>query len=181
MIGFITKRVYHLLGWKLVGRYPRELNYLILIVAPHTSNWDFPLGLLVKFWLKIDAKYYAKASLFKWPLGVFMRSIGGRPVDRSKNNDLVGQAVQDFKDHERMHLLFTPEGTRKRTEKFKSGFYYIAVQTGAPILPISFDYEHKTIKITPPMYMRGDGEMEIEEIRDLYKGIKGKIPENGVF
>jgi len=181
MIGCITKRVFHLLGWKLAGRYPRELNHLILIVAPHTSNWDFPLGLLVKFWLKMDVDYYAKASLFKWPLGIFMRSIGGRSVDRSKNNNLVGQAVADIKSNERLHLLFTPEGTRSRMDKFKSGFYYIAVQSGVPILPISFDYEKKLINIMPVMYMRGDGASELEEIRDLYKGIKGKNPENGIL
>jgi len=181
MIGCITKRVFHLLGWKLAGRYPRELNHLILIVAPHTSNWDFPLGLLVKFWLKMRVDFYAKASLFKGPLGIFMRSIGGRSVDRSKNNNLVGQAVADIRNNGRLHLLFTPEGTRSRTEKFKSGFYYIAAQSGVPILPISFDYKLKQITMMPIRYMRGDGPSELEEIRDLFKGIEGKCPENGIF
>ena len=181
MIGRITKRVFHLIGWKLVGRFPHEVNHLILIVAPHTSNWDFPLGILVKFWQKIEAKYYAKASLFRWPLGVIMKYLGGRPVDRSKNQNIVTEAVEDFKNNMKHCVLITPEGTRKRTEKFKTGFYYIAVESGAGVLPITFDYESKEIRIMPLMYMRGDGLSEVEEIRDLFKGIKGKNPQDGVF
>lgn len=182
MIGYLTKPIYHLLGWKLKGRYPRELKHLILIVAPHTSNWDFPLGLLVKFWLRMDdVSYYAKASLFKGPLGLFLKSINGIPVDRSTNHNFVNQAVRDFKEKEIHRILFTPEGTRKRRDSFKTGFYYIAKEANVPILPIIFDYGLKEIRMLEPLYVRGDGPAEIEEIRSLFKGIKGKNPENGIF
>jgi len=181
MIRCVTKKVFHWIGWKLEGRYPREIEKLILIVAPHTSNWEFPLGMLVKFWLRMDVKYYAKASLFKGPLGFFLRLVGGVPVDRSKNNNLVGQAIQDFKTMDRLHILLTPEGTRKRTEKFKSGFYYIALEAGVPILPVVFDFGEKTIRMLPVISVRGDGASEVEEIRDIYKGVKGKNPADGIF
>jgi len=181
MIGRISKRIFHLIGWRLVGRFPNEIDHLILIVAPHTSNWDFPLGILVKFWLNIKATYYAKASLFKWPLGTVLKSLGGRPVDRSKNQNIVSTAVQDFKNNKRHRILITPEGSRRGSDKFKSGFYYIALESGAGVLPITFDYERKEIRIMPLMYMRGDGPSEIEEFRDLFKGIKGKNPQDGVF
>lgn len=181
MIGCLTKSIFHLMGWKLIGRYPRELKHLILVVAPHTSNWDFPLGLLVKFWLKMDAVFYAKESLFRGPLGIFMRSIKGRPVNRSANNNTVSQVVADFRSNSRLHVLITPEGTRKRTDKFKSGFYHIAKEADVPLLPIIFDYGAKQIRMIEPFKVKGDGPAEIEEIRNIFKGIRGKNPEDGIF
>lgn len=181
MVGYISKKIFHLIGWKLIGRFPDEVDHLILIVAPHTSNWDFPLGILIKFWLKIEARYYAKASLFRWPLGIIMKALGGRPVDRKKQQNIVSEAVADFKKNKRHRVLITPEGTRMRRDKFKTGFYYIAVESGAGVLPIIFDYESKVIRINSVMYMRGDGEAEVEEVRDLFKGVKGKHPQYGVF
>lgn len=181
MISCISKRIFHLIGWKLVGRFPLDLDHLIIIVAPHTSNWDFPLGILVKLWLKIDAKYYAKASLFKWPLGPVMKSLGGRPVDRKNNQNIVSEAVLDFKNNQKHRILITPEGTRDRRETFKTGFYYIAVKSGAGVLPIIFDYGVKEMRILPVRYMRGDGQTEVDEVRNLFKGVEGKHPEHGVF
>ena len=181
MIGRIAKGTFHLIGWKLVGRFPQDIDHLILIVAPHTSNWDFPLGILVKFWLNIEATYYAKVSLFKWPLGAILKSLGGRPVDRSKNQNIVSAAVEDFRNNKKHRILITPEGSRKRSDKFKTGFYYIAVESGAGVLPITFDYERKEIRIMPLKYMRGDGPSEIKQIRNLFKGIKGKNPKDSVF
>jgi len=181
MIAGTAKVTYHLLGWKVKGLYAREEKHLILIVAPHTSNWDFPVGMLVRFWLKMDVFFYAKASLFKGLLGMLLRKLKGIPIDRSQNHNLVDQVVQDFKTRDRHHILITPEGTRKRTDRFKSGFYYIALKANVQIQPISFDFEHKLITFMPPRYVRGDGASEIEEIRNLFKGIRGKNPEWGIL
>ncbi len=180
MIRGIAKTIYHWIGWKLEGRYPHEIKKKIIIVAPHTSKVDFFVGILVKFWLDLRVTFYAKQELFKGIIGWFLRSIGGRPVDRSRNTYLVGQAVADFKRKDSHTILLTPEGTRKRVESFKSGFYYIAVQAAVPIVPIAFDYGRKVIKIMPTLFVRGDGPSEIEEIRTLFKDIQGRIPEYGV-
>ena len=126
MIRWLAKKIYHLIGWKLEGRFPSELDKKILIVAPHTSKMDFFVGILVKFWLDIRVTFYAKKELFKGIIGWFLRSIGGSPVDRSKNENIVSKAIEDFKTKERHGILITPEGTRKKVDKFKSGLLILA-------------------------------------------------------
>lgn len=175
MIRNMAKFIYHLIGWKLEGRYPSELKKMILIVAPHTSSMDFPIGILVKFWLDIKASFYAKEELFKGVVGWILSSLGGLPVNRSINQNLVGQAIADFKSSKDMILLITPEGTRKKVNKFKSGFYHIALNANVPVIPIAFDYANKVIRIMPTYIVKGDGEQEIEEIRQMFVGIIGKV------
>ena len=169
-----------MIGWRLEGTYPSMLAKKILIVAPHTSIMDFPIGFLVKIWLDIKCTFYAKQELFSGILGWFLRSQGGRPVDRSTNQNLVGQAVADLEQYDRHTILITPEGTRKKVEKFKSGFYYIALKAKVPIIPIAFDFERKVIKIFDTWIVKGQGQEEIDAIRQLYIGIKGKRPEYSI-
>lgn len=176
MVRCIAKKVFHLIGWRLQGRYPSELKKKILIVAPHTSMMDFPIGILVKFWLDMKVPFYGKQELFKGLTGFILTKLGGLPVDRSKNNNLVGQAVADFMSKDEHAILMTPEGTRKKVEKFKSGFYYIALRADVPIIPIAFDYAAKVIRILPTYKVKGEGEKEIEFIRQMFKGVKGKVP-----
>lgn len=170
--------IFHLIGWKLTGRYPNELNKKILVVAPHTSSWDVVVGLLVKFWLKIDAAFYAKQELFSGIIGWVLKNLGARPVDRSQSNNLVDQVVHDFNTHEKHNIVITPEGTRKKVNQFRSGFYYMAHKANVPIIPIAFDYEHKTVIIMDPYYVTGDADKEIREIENLFRGIKGKQAAN---
>lgn len=181
MIRWVSKKIYHAMGWRLQGRFPSELKKKILIVAPHTSKMDFLVGILVKFWLDIRVTFYAKEELFRGIVGWFLRSLGGTPVNRTKKNNLVARAIKDFLEKEQHAILLTPEGTRKRVDKWRSGFYHIAEKAQVPIIPIAFDFEHKKIIILPTYFVKGKGESEIEEIRSLFKGIKGKIPEFGVF
>lgn len=141
---------------------------------------DFPIGLLVKFWLNIKASFYAKAELFSGPRGWALRKIGGLPVERSINNNLVAQAVSDFKNKEELTLLITPEGTRKKVNKFRSGFYVIAHKANIPIIPVVFDYSNKVIRILPTYKVSGTGPSEIEEIRQLFVGFLGKVPKNSL-
>ena len=181
MIRCLSKKIFHWIGWRLEGRFPSNLPKKILIVAPHTSSMDFPIGILVKFWLDIRATFYAKEELFKGILGWILRSLGGLPVDRSKNNNVVGQAVADFLKNTHHTILITPEGTRKKVDRFKSGFYHIAHKANVPIIPIAFDYGRKVIKVLPTYYVKGEGDIEIEKIRQLFSGIKGKIPEYSIY
>ena len=111
-----------LAGWKIEGNFP-DCAKMVLIVAPHTSNWDFPVGLMAKFSLRLACRFIAKQSLFWWPLCAFLRQVGGLPVDRAVAGDLVGQTAAKFKERASLVLVITPEGTRSRVEKWKSGFH----------------------------------------------------------
>jgi len=180
MIRCMAKQAYHMIGWRLEGKYPSDIKKKVLIVAPHTSAVDFPIGILVKFWLNMKVTFYAKQELFKGITGWLLTRLGGRPVDRFKNTNLVGQAVSDFKSKEEHTILITPEGTRKKVKRFRSGFYYIAQLAQVPIVPIAFDYGRKVIQIMPTYYTKGGGEEEIELIRAMFKGIKGRNPEYSI-
>lgn len=178
IIRWIAKKIYHSLGWKLVGTYPFDIDKKIVIVAPHTSSTDFWIGILVKIWLDIRVAWYAKKELFTWPISSIIKSIGAKPVDRSKNNRLVDQIVNDFKTLERHTILIAPEGTRKKVERFKSGFYQVAKQTQAAVIPIIFDFGKKEIRILNPQVVSPDGNPSIEFFENLYRGIEGKVPAN---
>ncbi len=173
MFSLICKWVYHLIGWQVKGTYPHEIPKKIIIVAPHTSAWDVPLGLLVKFWLKMEAQYYVKTEMFKGPLKYILRWTGAIPIDRSGNTNFVDSVVADFKKADKRTILITPEGTRRKVEKFKTGFYYIAHGAQIPIIPISFDFVNKTIAIHPPYHTHGKTDIEIEEIENIFRGIIG--------
>ncbi len=177
MFSLICKWIYHLVGWKVVGTYPHEIPKKIIIVAPHTSSWDVPLGLLVKFWLKMGAQYYVKKEMFKGILKFILPLTNAIPIDRSGNTNFVDSVITDFKQAEKRTILITPEGTRKRVEKFRTGFYYIADGAKIPIIPISFDFEKKKIEIHSSYYTTGDAEKEIAEIEDIFRGIPGCIRE----
>jgi 1-acyl-sn-glycerol-3-phosphate acyltransferase len=139
---------------------------------------DVFIGLLVKYSFKMDAKFYGKIELFTGLKGWILKKIGGRPVDRSKPNNLVRQVAADFMAHEEYNIVITPEGTRRKVDKFKSGFYFIAYEANVPILPIAMDFGNKVIHFMEPFYPTGDAEKEIAEIEDMFRGIKGKVAEN---
>lgn len=172
--GFILR----ILGYKVKGEYPRDLKKLVVIAAPHTSYWDFPFGLLIRAYCKIDVKYVGKASLFKPPLGWFMKRWGGVPVDRSKSNNFVDSVIQLFQEKESLTILFAPEGTRKKVEKFKTGFYYIAKGAKLPILPIVFDFGKKEFTWLDLIYPTEDSEADLVKIQNIFKGVQGWTSEN---
>lgn len=172
---------FKLWGWKIEGGIPENLKKYILVVGPHTSNWDFPLGLLVRSIIRVDAKYMGKASLFKPPFGWIFRALGGYPVDRSKNNNYVEAVVDIFDSKEEFAITITPEGTRKRVNELKSGFYYIALGAKVPLIMVIFDYPAKTIRFSEPFYPSGNKEEDFEVIISHFRGVQGKNPENGIF
>ncbi len=164
-------------GWRVEGEIP-DIPKMVLIVAPHTSNWDFLTGLWVKLAMHLGARFVAKHTLFRWPLGVVMRWLGGVPVDRSAASTFVDETARLMRESERMTLVITPEGTRKRTDQWKSGFYRIATATGVPILLAGFDYPRKVVFFGPLFHPTGDYEKDLAEIQAHYSPGMALRPEN---
>jgi 1-acyl-sn-glycerol-3-phosphate acyltransferase len=164
-------------GWRFEGAIP-DVPKMVLIVAPHTSNWDFLTGLWAKFALQLKAGFLAKHTLFWWPLGAFLRSIGGIPIDRSMARGVADSAIRALREEERLILVIAPEGTRGKTERWKSGFYRIAEAGGAPILLVAFDYGRKVIRLGPLLEATGDYGKDLEEIQSHYHPQMALHPEN---
>lgn len=167
-------------GWKLVGEFPKEVKKYVLIGVPHTSWYDFVLGMLVRSITKEKVNFIAKGSLFKPPFGFFFKALGGTPVNRSKSNNLVDAIVQIFDEKEEFKLALSPEGTRKKVEKWKTGFYYIAKGANVPIVMFTFDFGKKQVALSKPYYLTDDKDKDFAHFYDFYKDVKGKHPENGI-
>lgn len=168
------------MGWSLSGSMPDFKKYVIAI-APHTSGWDFIIGVLARSALRIEhARYLGKSQLFKPPFGWIFRWLGGTPVDRSSSHDVVDQVVKIFNEHDRFVLALAPEGTRKKVEKLKTGFYYIAKKANVPIVPVGFDFSLKKIIVGEPLIPSEDFDSDMKKLLTFYATIKGKIPELGL-
>ncbi len=137
-----------LAGWRFEGGFP-DVRKMMLIVVPHTSNWDFLVGLMAKFALRLECRFMAKDSLFWWPFGAFLRQMGGIAIDRAAADDVVMGSVRAYRDRERLILVITPEGTRSRVERWKTGFHRIARAAGVPIVLAVFDYRSKVVRLGP--------------------------------
>lgn len=165
-------------GWKVVAGIPPEVKKAVVIVVPHTSNWDFIYGMNVKNKYKMQATYFAKKELFKWPLKTILEKTGGVRVDRSSPKDMVSQIVEKVHEADSMYIVIAPEGTRGPTEKWKTGFYQIAMQANIPILLAFIDYKTKTAGIDELFYPTGDKEKDFEHFKQYYSKVYGKNPEN---
>ena len=182
MFSKLSAWILKLWGWKITGRYPAELSKVLVAVAPHTSNWDFPIGVLVNSAGKFNANYVGKHTIFRWPLGYLFRWLGGIPVDRSKSHNFVSATVEAFKREPRLHLVMAPEGTRKKVEKFKTGFYHIARLAGVPICLCTFNWGKKEVHFDPQLfYPTENEEADIAYIWNYFKGIPGANPEKGII
>ncbi len=168
-----------LLGWKFKGGVP-PLRKMVLIVAPHTSNWDFPLGVLARAAINRKIRFIGKASLFRPPFGFIFRWLGGFPVARTVSQDTVAFVVQMFNQNEDFLFALSPEGTRQYTPQIRTGFYQIALQAGVPILMIGFDFSKKEIQIQPPFYPTGNKKQDFEFILGYFKTVKGYYPDQGI-
>jgi 1-acyl-sn-glycerol-3-phosphate acyltransferase len=164
---------FSLLGWRFVGGLPDRPKFLI-VGAPHTSNWDFVVGMAALLALGFEASWMGKHTLFWWPFGRLLRWLGGVPVDRSRAHGAVDQMVDAFRTRERFVLGLTPQGTRRRGAPWKMGFYHIARGAEVPVVPVSFDYPSRTLKIGPPMALGADLEAEVARVEAFFRGIRGK-------
>lgn len=153
----------------------------VIAVAPHTSNWDFLVGVAARSILRIrNAQFLGKSQLFRPPFGWFFGMLGGHPVDRASSHDMVEQVVKIFARHDRFILAMAPEGTRKKVSKLRSGFYYIAKGASVPIVPVGFDFASKQVVIAPSFYPTQNMESDMEILLSFYRSIKGKNPELGL-
>lgn len=173
----LAKFIYfNVLGWKIVGDFP-QLNKCVVAVVPHTSWVDFFLGLLVRRVLNQDINFIGKKSLFRPPFGWYFRWMGGAPIDRSKSSDTVTAIANIFNEKEVFRLALSPEGTRKKVEKWKTGFYYIAKAANVPIILVAFDYGQKQIKFSEPQIPSENMNEDFKTYIGFFKGVVGKIPE----
>ncbi|MGM0636248.1 MAG: 1-acyl-sn-glycerol-3-phosphate acyltransferase [Bacteroidota bacterium] len=165
---------FKILKWKIAGRLDPAIQKMVIIVVPHTSWHDFYIGALVRKIIDFEIHYVAKKELFNSIFGWYFRWMGGAPIDRSKRKNTVDQVVQIFHNREKFRLTITPEGTRKKVDKWKSGFYHIAHQANAPIVPVAFDYGTKTIKIGKAFYPTGNYLQDLPKIKCFFKNVRGK-------
>ena len=164
-------------GWRVEGVRPQEAKY-VLIAAPHTSNWDFPLMLLCGMVLGVWPAWVGKHTLFRAPFGVLMRALGGIPIDRTTSHNMVDQLAGEFAARERLALAMPPEGTRSLAPHWKSGFYYVATQARVPIALGYLDYPRKEGGIGAPILPSGDLRADMDRIRAFYSGKAGRHPES---
>lgn len=160
-------------GWKISGSLPDNPQYII-VVAPHTSNWDLFYGIIVAFALKLDARFMAKRELFRRPFGPIMKWLGGMPIDRSSHEHTVDQVMRTFKKGGKLALAIAPEGTRSKVKYWKSGFYHIALGAGIPIQLGFLDYTSKTGGAGPLIVPTGNIDEDMRIIRSYYNGISGR-------
>lgn len=166
-----------LLGWKVIGKAAQEPRY-VLIGAPHTSNWDFPMMLLAVLALQLNLFWMGKDSLFFFPVGGLMKWLGGIPIDRSQSNNMVQQTVEQFRQQDQLVILIPPEGTRSKVERWKTGFYRIADLAEVPILLGFIDTSRKELGLADFFITSGDLEKDMLKIRAFYASKRGIRPEN---
>lgn len=163
-------------GWTIAGEFPNTPKF-IAVVAPHTSNWDFFIALALRLHLGIKAKFLGKHSIFVGPIGTLLRACGGIPVDRRSPQGIVKQAAEAFSKNKNFILGIAPEGTRKQTAQWKSGFMRIALAAKVPVVPMALDYRNKTFVVMPAQTIEADTKQELERIKAMYEKNMAKYPE----
>ncbi|MBQ6725635.1 MAG: 1-acyl-sn-glycerol-3-phosphate acyltransferase [Bacteroidales bacterium] len=171
--------VLKIFGWRFDEGNNLDIRRCVLIMAPHTSVWDFVIGRISLWILGVKSRILIKKEFFKGPMGPLLRHMGGVSIDRgNRHNNVVQQVVQQFHDNEHFTLVVTPEGTRKYTKRWKRGFYDIAMGAGVPIVLTYIDYPKKQSGVWESFIPSGNYEQDIIEIQNHYKNIGAKYPEN---
>lgn len=168
---------YKIMGWQIRGNIDRSIKKCVFIVVPHTSWHDFYIGVFIRRILKIQINFIAKKELFKWPFGSYFRWMGGVSLDRTSGQNKVEAIADIFKKNEEFRLALSPEGTRKKVQSWKTGFYYIAMAANVPIICVAFDYGTKTVVLYDPFYPTGDIIADTERLQQKFIGIEGKVKE----
>jgi 1-acyl-sn-glycerol-3-phosphate acyltransferase len=167
-------------GWTISGTLPPDPKF-VLMGASHTSNWDFLVFLGAVQGLGRKVHFIGKHSLFRWPLGGFMRALGGIPVDRGSRQDLVGQVVAQFHAHDEFILVVAPEGTRSRTTEWKTGFYQIALKAGVPIVAAGPDFPTRRGVFGPVIRPTGDYAADMKPAFAFFRTLTPRHPERAAF
>jgi 1-acyl-sn-glycerol-3-phosphate acyltransferase len=171
--GALCRGIYTRCGWRVAGEIP-DVAKVVAIVAPHSTNWDVVWGMLFKIGIRLDVRFIGKREAFFWPLGALLRGFGGIPIDRSAPHGLVDDMRELFARNERCWLALAPEGTRKKVQKWKSGFWHIARAASVPILPAYFHYPEKIIGFGPLFCPSDDFDADMAKIREFYRPWVGK-------
>lgn len=176
--GFVSRiaaKILALWGWRVVGHFPNERKF-ILAVAPHTSNWDFIVAMLVMLALNINVTFMGKNTIFIGPLKWLLESLGGVAIDRANPHGIVGQMSALFATRDKMILGLAPEGTRSKTLEWKKGFLYIALQAKVPVVPIGLDFSKKEVQIMQQQHVDDDIDASLQRIKSLFSGVCAKNP-----
>ncbi len=172
LLRLISILILKIMGWKTRGE-PLDHQRCVLIGAPHTSNWDFPLMLMVVLKLKLRVFWMGKHTLFPFPFGWFMKWLGGIPIDRSASHNVVNETVRQYAQNDQLIVLIPPEGTRKKVAKWKTGFYHIANLANVPILLGYVDASIKEAGFADFYQPSGDVDKDMEEILAFYANKQG--------
>jgi 1-acyl-sn-glycerol-3-phosphate acyltransferase len=171
--GVIPRAIGHgflaLTGWRIAGELP-DLRRFVLVVGPHTSNWDFVLGVAVKWALRLDARFIGKHTLFRGPLGPVMRGLGGIPVNRHESRGLVARMAAVFSESERLVVAIAPEGTRSGDGTWRSGFYRIAEAAHVPVVPVALDHLGRAVRIGAALVPSGDYAADLAILQRFVQG-----------
>ncbi|HEX4937616.1 MAG TPA: 1-acyl-sn-glycerol-3-phosphate acyltransferase [Candidatus Kapabacteria bacterium] len=160
-----------LIGWRMRGDFPNVRKGMV-IVAPHTSNYDGVVAVAAILALRLQLLFFVKDSAFVWPIGGLMKWFGARPVDRENSKDLVGYTVRQYAANDSLMLAIAPEGTRKASPAWKTGFYWMAYQAGVPIIMIAFDYSKKEIVVLGCFTPTGNVEQDLPLIIEHFRGME---------
>jgi 1-acyl-sn-glycerol-3-phosphate acyltransferase len=176
---WLAKFIYYkVLGWKVTGFNDFEsVKKAVIIAVPHTSWHDFYIGVLLRSVIGIQTNYVGKKGLFKFPFGWFFRWLGGAPVERKSNENQVEAIARLFEEKEVFRMTMAPEGTRKKVEEWRTGFYYIAKAAQVPIVMFTLDFENKENKFSEPFYPTDDKDADFKFMHKFFEGVKGKVSE----
>jgi 1-acyl-sn-glycerol-3-phosphate acyltransferase len=170
-----------LIGWNAINEFPNHLKKGVVIVGPHTTWRDFIIGIGFRSVLNIKhGKYLGKAELFRGPFGFLFRWLGGTGVDRFSKHGVVEQVVEKFNTADNLFIALSPEGTRKKVEKLRTGFYHIAKQAKVPIVMVGLDYSKKELSVSEPFYTTDDEAADFKKIIEFFVPLKGYHPDQGM-
>ncbi len=178
---WFAQQLFRLLGWKIVGDYPPGLDKAVVIMAPHTSNWDFFYGMTTVLIKQVPTKFAIKKEVMFFPLGYILNKLGAIPIDRRPKKfapiSQVDQLAQIIRESKKLILIIAPEGTRKYAPRWKTGFYHIAMKANVPIVLGYLDYAKKHAGIGPVFYPTGNMEQDIQEMQAYYRDKTAKYPD----
>ena len=179
MVRPISKFIYFkILKWKITGNINFSKDTIkksVIIAAPHTSWHDFIIGILLRKVVGVKTNFVGKKELFTWPFGYYFRAVGGKPLDRTSGQNKVEAIAKLFEGEKEFRLTLAPEGTRKKVEKWRTGFYYIAKKAGVPIIMFTLDFKNKINYVSKPFYPTDDVEKDFNFMMNFYKGVIGKV------
>lgn len=176
LITWLCVRWFKFNRWQIPKRIPESLRRYVLVVAPHTSNIDFFIGLAARKLMNLDVKFMAKKELFVFPVKQLLLNLGGFAIDRSKKSSLVDQMVENFHTKPGFAITVTPEGTRSKVGKWKTGFYHIARNASVPVILVGFDYQKRWVVVSDPFEVSGNMESDFEVMHRFFKNIVPKHP-----